>query len=104
MEWVQAPHTEEPWRGRVAAAVRARTEMTNVYRRFPVLDPMLPAVLMTPGWPRRRARDLFVQVHDGLLQPAQKPGRPAFGRPGFSAADHRILGTGTLAQSRSVAR
>ncbi|MEU4836422.1 PaaX family transcriptional regulator C-terminal domain-containing protein [Streptosporangium sp. NPDC023615] len=54
-----------------AAAVRARTEVMDVYRRFPVLDPMLPAVLMSPDWPRGRARDLFVQVYDGLLRPAQ---------------------------------
>ncbi|MFI6511558.1 PaaX family transcriptional regulator C-terminal domain-containing protein [Streptosporangium sp. NPDC050855] len=54
-----------------AAAVRARTEVMDVYRRFPVLDPMLPDVLMPPGWPRGRARDLFAQVYDGLLRPAQ---------------------------------
>ncbi|MEV4847562.1 PaaX family transcriptional regulator C-terminal domain-containing protein [Micromonospora matsumotoense] len=54
-----------------AAAVRARTEVMNVYRRFPVLDPMLPMALMPPDWPRRRATEAFVAIYDGLLQPAQ---------------------------------
>ncbi|MFF3445457.1 PaaX family transcriptional regulator C-terminal domain-containing protein [Streptosporangium sp. NPDC002721] len=63
-----------------AAAVRARTEVMDIYRRFPVLDPMLPAVLMPPDWPRGRARDLFVQVYDGLLGPAQDHVRAAAAR------------------------
>ncbi|MCA2221613.1 PaaX family transcriptional regulator C-terminal domain-containing protein [Nonomuraea aurantiaca] len=50
-----------------AAAVRARTEVMDVYRRFPVL----PVVLLPPEWPRRGARGLFVQVCDGLLRPGQ---------------------------------
>ena len=43
----------------------------NVYRRFPILDPMIPDRLMPPDWPRRRAREVFVAIYDGLLQPAQ---------------------------------
>lgn len=54
-----------------AAAVRTRTEVMDVYRRFPVLDPMLPVALMPPDWPRRRARAVFVAIYDGLLGPAQ---------------------------------
>jgi phenylacetic acid degradation operon negative regulatory protein len=54
-----------------AAAVRTRTEVMDVYRRFPVLDPMLPVALMPPDWPRRRARGVFVAIYDGLLKPAQ---------------------------------
>ncbi|MEV4412833.1 PaaX family transcriptional regulator C-terminal domain-containing protein [Catellatospora sp. NPDC049609] len=55
-----------------AAAVRARTEVMDVYRRFPVLDPLLPADLLPPGWPRARAREVFVAVYDGLAEPAQE--------------------------------
>ncbi|MEH1130629.1 PaaX family transcriptional regulator [Micromonospora sp. CPCC 206061] len=54
-----------------ASAVRTRTEVMDVYRRFPVLDPMLPVALMPPNWPRRRAREVFVGIYDGLLEPAQ---------------------------------
>jgi phenylacetic acid degradation operon negative regulatory protein len=55
-----------------ASALRARTEVMDTYRRFPVLDPMLPDALMPPDWPRRRARDVFVAIYDGLLEPAQE--------------------------------
>ncbi|TDB78073.1 PaaX family transcriptional regulator C-terminal domain-containing protein [Micromonospora sp. KC723] len=55
-----------------AEAVRARTEMMDTYRRFPVLDPLLPVELMPSGWPRARARELFVAVYDGLAEPAQE--------------------------------
>ncbi|MGI5149410.1 PaaX family transcriptional regulator [Plantactinospora sp. CA-294935] len=57
---------------RGAAAVRARTEVMNLYRRFPVLDPMLPIDLLPPDWPRRRAQEVFVAIYDGLLEPAQE--------------------------------
>jgi phenylacetic acid degradation operon negative regulatory protein len=54
-----------------AAAVRTRTEVMDVYRRFPELDPLLPVALMPPDWPRGRARAVFVAIYDGLLEPAQ---------------------------------
>jgi phenylacetic acid degradation operon negative regulatory protein len=67
------------WLPRIAAgdvtgvdAVRTRTEVMDMYRRFPVLDPMLPIELMPPGWPRARAREVFVAVYDGLAKPAQQ--------------------------------
>ena len=59
------------------AAVRARTEVMDTYRRFPVLDPQLPIELMPAGWPRSRARELFVAVYDGLAEPAQEHVRAA---------------------------
>lgn len=60
--------------GRVvgAAAVRSRTQVMDTYRRFPILDPQLPIELMPAGWPRPRARELFVAVYDGLAEPAQE--------------------------------
>ncbi|WP_342768797.1 PaaX family transcriptional regulator [Allorhizocola rhizosphaerae] len=55
-----------------SAAVRARTEVMDSYRRFPVLDPLLPIEFLPPGWPRARAREVFVAVYDGLAEPAQE--------------------------------
>ncbi|TDC42447.1 PaaX family transcriptional regulator C-terminal domain-containing protein [Micromonospora sp. KC213] len=54
-----------------AAAVRARAEVMDTYRRFPALDPLLPSELMPPDWPRARARELFRTVYDHLAEPAQ---------------------------------
>lgn len=54
-----------------AAAVRARTEVMDAYRRFPILDP-LPIQLMPAGWPRQDTRAVFVAVYDGLAGPAQE--------------------------------
>ena len=48
------------------AAVRARTEVMDTYRRLPILDPRLPGRLLPPGWLREPARDLFTAVYDGL--------------------------------------
>jgi phenylacetic acid degradation operon negative regulatory protein len=49
-----------------SAALVARTEIMDTYRRFPGLDPQLPLALMPPGWPRARARDLFAEAYDWL--------------------------------------
>lgn len=54
------------------AAVRARTEVMDTYRRFPTLDPRLPIQLMPQGWPRNDARAVFVAIYDGLATPAQE--------------------------------
>jgi phenylacetic acid degradation operon negative regulatory protein len=55
-----------------AEAVRARTEVMDTYRRFPTIDPQLPAKLMPTGWPRGHAREMFVAVYDGLAGLAQE--------------------------------
>jgi phenylacetic acid degradation operon negative regulatory protein len=47
-----------------AAVFRAQTELVHEWRRFPFLDPDLPADLLKPRWPRRRAHDLFRERHD----------------------------------------
>ncbi len=57
---------------RGAEAVRARTEVMDTYRRFPVLDPQLPIRLLPPGWLREPAREAFAGVYDGLAVPAQE--------------------------------
>lgn len=60
--------------GRVggAEAVRARTEVMDTYRRFPVLDPRLPIRLLPPGWLRAPARELFIAIYDGLAGAAEE--------------------------------
>jgi phenylacetic acid degradation operon negative regulatory protein len=63
-----------------AKAVRARTEVMDTYRRFPVLDPRLPLRLLPPGWPRQPVRDVFAAVYDGLAEPAQEHVRAVVAR------------------------
>jgi phenylacetic acid degradation operon negative regulatory protein len=55
-----------------AAAVQARTEIMDDYRKFPLVDPELPIELMPANWPRARAREVFVAVYDGLAGAAQE--------------------------------
>ncbi|GAB3838976.1 hypothetical protein GCM10029963_05670 [Micromonospora andamanensis] len=63
-----------------AAAVRARTEVMDTFRRFPTLDPQLPLELLPAGWLRQPARELFAAVYDGLAQPAEQHVRAVVGR------------------------
>ncbi|WBB61867.1 PaaX family transcriptional regulator [Streptomyces sp. WMMC500] len=68
------------------AAVRLRTEVMDTYRRFPVLDPLLPVELLPRGWPRARAREVFAAVYDGLAEPAQDHVRALVSRVGGGTA------------------
>ena len=45
------------------ASFRMQTLLVHAWRRFPFLDPDLPAELLPAGWPRRRAHELFVGRH-----------------------------------------
>lgn len=47
-------------------ALVERTLLTNAWRHLNRLDPDLPAELLPRDWPRSAARDLFVDVYDGL--------------------------------------
>ena len=60
--------------GRVsgAEAVKARTEVMGMTGYFLVIDPLLPAGMMPPDWPRARAREVFIAVYDGLAEPAEE--------------------------------
>jgi phenylacetic acid degradation operon negative regulatory protein len=46
------------------ACFRQQTLLVHAWRRFPFLDPDLPAALLPAGWPRRRAHDLFAGRHE----------------------------------------
>jgi phenylacetic acid degradation operon negative regulatory protein len=48
----------------VEACFRQQTLLVHAWRKFPFLDPDLPAQLLPPGWPRERAHDLFVSRHE----------------------------------------
>ncbi|MGC4811097.1 PaaX family transcriptional regulator C-terminal domain-containing protein [Micromonospora sp. DT228] len=63
-----------------AAAVRARTEVMDTFRRFPVLDPQLPLELLPKKWLRRPAREVFEAVYDGLAAPAERHVRAVVAR------------------------
>jgi phenylacetic acid degradation operon negative regulatory protein len=53
------------------AFFRMQTLLVHAWRKFPFLDPDLPAELLPAGWPRRRAHDLFASRHARWSQPAQ---------------------------------
>jgi phenylacetic acid degradation operon negative regulatory protein len=95
-----------------AEAARARTEVMNTYRRFPVLDPELPVQLLPPRWPRQRVREVFAAVYDGLAEAAQQHVRSIVGgfaedgQPGIRAhslAD-LIAGIGCTVTPRPATR
>jgi phenylacetic acid degradation operon negative regulatory protein len=50
---------------------RIQTLLVHAWRKFPFLDPDLPAELLASSWPRRRAHELFVRQHDTLAAPAR---------------------------------
>jgi phenylacetic acid degradation operon negative regulatory protein len=45
------------------ACFRQQTLLVHAWRKFPFLDPDLPAALLPAGWPRQRAHALFVERH-----------------------------------------
>lgn len=55
-----------------ATAQAHRIKLLNTYRRFPFRDPDLPPELQPAGWVGDQARDLFLQIHALLLEPAQR--------------------------------
>lgn len=49
-----------------AEALITRSGIMDTWRTFPSLEPGLPEELLPAGWPRSRARALFVEVYDKL--------------------------------------
>jgi len=45
------------------ACFRQQTLLVHAWRKFPFLDPDLPAELLPPGWPREQAHQLFTERH-----------------------------------------
>jgi phenylacetic acid degradation operon negative regulatory protein len=92
---------------RGAEAVRARTEVMDTYRRFPLLDPQLPLRLLPAGWLREPAAQVFAGVYDGLAEAAQGHVRAVAARfadgppPGIEAHTVGDLLAGVRQVSRS---
>ena len=53
------------------ACFRLQTLLVHAWRKFPFLDPDLPAELLPASWPRRQAHDLFVARHESWARPAR---------------------------------
>jgi len=47
-------------------ALQVRTKLTNDWLAFRLSDPELPHPLLPDDWPRRRARELFLELYDRL--------------------------------------
>lgn len=60
----------EPADGAEAAA--ELVTLVHAWRRFPFLDPDLPAALLPDGWPRRSAADAFAERRAALLPAARR--------------------------------
>lgn len=92
---------------RGAEAVRARTEVMDTYRRFPLLDPRLPLRLLPAGRLREPAAEAFTAVYDGLSEAAQDHVRAVAARftdgssPGIEAHSVADLLAGVRQSSRS---
>ena len=54
-----------------AEAFAAQVQLVQRWRRFPFLDPALPAQLLPDGWPGPAAAALFHARHDAWHRPAQ---------------------------------
>lgn len=53
------------------AFFRMQTLLVHAWRKFPFLDPDLPAELLPAAWPRRRAHELFAGRHERWEGPAR---------------------------------
>ena len=54
------------------AALRAQTRLVHEWRRFPFLDPRLPAQLLPDNWSGAKAADLFHTRHADWHAAAQR--------------------------------
>lgn len=54
------------------AVFRAQTQLVHEWRKFPFLDPDLPADVLPAHWPRQRAHDLFGERHSQWHGEAQQ--------------------------------
>ena len=54
------------------AALRAQTRLVHEWRRFPFLDPRLPAQLLPENWSGAKAADLFHARHADWHPTAQR--------------------------------
>ena len=79
------------------AFFRMQTLLVHAWRKFPFLDPDLPAELLPDGWPRRRAHELFSGRHErwqggGAVVLRGARGRPVHARGASGLTRRRRLG------------
>ncbi len=55
-----------------ADVLLAQTRLVHEWRRFPFLDPRLPAELLPERWIGDQARELFAALHDDWTAPARR--------------------------------
>ncbi|MFI5718720.1 PaaX family transcriptional regulator C-terminal domain-containing protein [Nocardia sp. NPDC051750] len=80
------------------AALVLRTELVNVWRSFPRLDPDLPLALLPGNWPRADAQAAFVRLYNALAPAAMRRVRSALDRVEPEYGQHvaaHLLGTRT---------
>jgi phenylacetic acid degradation operon negative regulatory protein len=78
-------------------ALAWRTQLVNVWRLVPGLDPGLPLELLPRDWPRERARSVFEELYAGLAPGALRRVRQAVRRHAperLSHAEVHDLGVG----------
>lgn len=81
-----------------AEALVLRTELINVWRSFPRIDPDLPLELLPGDWPRFRAQAAFVRSYDALAPAAMRRVRGALEGVAPEYGQHvaaHVLGTRT---------
>lgn len=57
--------------GDAASAAVELTRLVHAWRKFPFLDPDLPAELLPAAWPGHRATELFAERRERLSEPAR---------------------------------
>ncbi len=63
--------TYAPWEPRTDREhFRARVELVQDWRRFPYLDPDLPAAYLPPSWPGAQASRLFAERYQAWKEPS----------------------------------
>jgi phenylacetic acid degradation operon negative regulatory protein len=67
------------------ACVRAQIQLVHEWRRFPFLDPQLPAELLPPDWVGARAAAIFRERHEAWSEPAQAYWQTIVDRAPFEA-------------------
>ncbi|MFC9768424.1 PaaX family transcriptional regulator C-terminal domain-containing protein [Rhodococcus jostii] len=81
-----------------ASALVLRTELVNVWRSFPRIDPDLPLDLLPEDWPRAEAQAVFVRLYDSLAPAAMRRVRDVLDRNAPDYGQHvsaHIIGTRT---------
>ena len=84
-----------------AEALVARTQVMDVWRQFPNVDPGLPEDALPAGWPRRAAREVFARVYDELGPLAEARVQQILAAEDADLAKHARYGTTANLEQRA---